>query len=552
MLKQSKLMTLGILFSMSASMTILSPAKAAELSTYGIYPNQLKVGQAAVIGLEIEDCEVAPTNFTAEITNGSNSVTLTQASANFKVTISNSILKASWTYTGKNGKGVKAGEIYADIAVSGGCSGNVFEPMDAYGFVQNSKGTNIHGYIRRVEVNPNIDGFQVDWSKALGATSYEVEFSEFGTDVWVEAGTTTQTSMLISSEEFNLEYGKRYIAEVRPKYGQTAGEWSNTQSSRGYISKGHAWTSFVGDINRSEVNKFVSASDIQFNLELQNCQNTNGLLDPSYIVNEMWSGTMDGGIGSSEYGFNNYGSAELFTNYNFDVQGDTVNISWRLNDNLLVDTFKWGAYFLSNQGCPAENWTAYDYPFSEYSQFSIVENGKSSPQISGIDIVNKPSPTSLEFSWTAPTNSSDGPFTYSLYDTRLSDDESQWKLLKETTKRTMVIKNLAPKTWLPLLMRVTNSAGSDDYWLDAETLGLYTKTNSTMSLASLANQLKYSKTTQKTLKISASKLFASPNVCTVSKQKIKFSKKIGVCEVRITGKRSGQTFTKNVSIWTQK
>lgn len=553
MSKKTKISVLVALSSLIASIIAIQPVQAITDINYGIYPYNLKVGQAAVIGFELSGCEVAPTSMSVEIFNAQDEVTLNEADSNFNSKLKNETFSASWTYNGVNQKGVVAGEIFAVMRASGGCAGQPLEEMDAYGYVQNASASNVIGYIRNVETNPSVDGVSVNWSKALGATEYLVWFSESGSDHWRNAGSTTETSMVIPTEQYELEYGLEYDVRVTPMYGQQAGDERSNNYGNGFVSKVESWTSLVGDVNASPVNEFESVSQIQFNFRVENCVDKSGLVDENGIVNELWTGTLEGGRAYSGIGINEFGSSEMFSNYQFSTQGDTVTISWRLNETLPVDTYTWGAYFTGGVGCLAEGWeTIFDYPFSEYKQISIIEDGKAAPILYGVDSLVKASSGDLRIYWDAPANANDGPFTYRIYDTGFSEEQSNWKLLAKTTKRNYQIKNLPPSTYVPLALKVTNSAGTRFIYLEGMTLDLYAKYGTTMNVASIAKALKYSQKVQKTLKVTAVQLLAASNTCTVKKNIIKFSNKSGVCAVKITGNRNGQNFTAVRHIWNVK
>lgn len=548
---------LKLLVSVASTALIFSALTAQPVSAisdidYGIYPYQLKVGQAAVIGFELEDCDTAPTDMSVEIYNAEDELTLTQADSNFHSNFEDNTYSASWTYNGERNKGVVAGEIYALIRANGGCAGNLLEPMDAYGYVQNAKASNVHGYIRRAEVNPSVGGFLVNWTKALGATEYLVWFSELNSGHWRNAGRTTETSMLISAEQYELNYGSKYVAQITPLYGQKGGEVEDVYG-KGYISKVESWTSLVGDENADPVDEFESVSQIQFNFRVENCVDKSGLENENAIVNEIWTGTMEGGTAYSGISINEFGSSDKFSNYQFTTQGDTVTISWRLNETLPVDTYKWGGYFTSGIGCLAEGWNSiFDYPLSEYKQITIVEDGKIRPIVYGVDSILKSSSNYLAINWDKPENADDGPFTYRIYDTGFTEEQSKWKLLAKTSKRNFVLKNLTPSTYIPIAIKVSNSAGSNFFYLDGETLDLYAKYNSSLNAAGLAKTFKYAKKVQKTLKVTKSQLFAAPNICTIKKNTIKFGKKSGICAITISGKQNGENFSVDRYIWVVK
>lgn len=535
-----------------ASMGITSPAKAFDEINFGIWPDYPKAGQAVVIGVEVTDCLQAPTDAEINIKNSGYEKSFTNTHASFNSTFEDNVFRASWTYTGQKGKGLRAGKILAVGNFSGGCVGNFLEDFYYSALIPNAKGTNLVGDLRSVTVYPNTEGMTAYWPLALGATSYQIAYSLYQEDNWQIAGTTKKTSYELSATELGLVYGQEYQVRVRPKFGKLFGDWNESYSDTGFVTKASAWTSVVGDETSEPTTEFTSSSEIQFNFLFEDCGNFSTLTSPETYVHNIWNGSISGQQSSENFSINTYGNSEEFTDFNSEVSGDDLLVTWQTSLDLNTDTYVWGSYFLGYDGCTSDGFDEIEvgnFPFSEYQSFSITDAGKKRPIFGDSDYIVKSEQHQITVKWAAPENSEDGPFTYRIYNTFWSEEESNWELIRTTSKRQIVIKNLRPDDYLALVVVASNSAGSNERFMYAETASISAKKNSTIKKSALMKIAKYRKSVADTIEITLTDLYGAKNSCTIKNNNIKFSKSIGVCAIEITGEDDEGDFQVTRYLW---
>ncbi|MEN9692366.1 MAG: hypothetical protein RLZZ330_10 [Actinomycetota bacterium] len=531
-----------------------TPAKAMPSDwDFEFEPNLITQGQAAVVVLFIEECSTAPTNFEVNFRNNKEKYKLTKSNWSFKQTIAEGNYTASWVFTGKGNAGVKAGYVAFDAKVSGGCAEEEIYGDD-YESVTTAKDPISVDWISDFSIAPDYLGIKAGWTPVESAIKYEVQIGKTADEiVWQEVGETNNHLISISAEEFNLDYGFEYEIRVRPVFKKSKGEWTGSNGWWGYESRVQAWTSLVGDSDRTEVTEFEDAEDIQFNYKVENCPDPSEFYEPWTVVNEISSKNEMGISGDDYLGLNEYSNSSEFTNYNFDDTGNDLIVSWQTNLDLSPQTYQWGQYFAVQTGCIRDNTDSQfinTWPFSEYSYFKIVKNGKVAPiTLNNDSATTHSTESSILFKWGAPLNSNDGPFTYEIYDTNLSEDVADWDLLKTTSKRSYLMKNLVADQEVSLGVIVRNSAGTSTMELWTSTSSVIAKMKSSISKQTLAKRLGLSRYA---ISISATKLDNVVNACKISKKSIKFGSKIGVCAVRYTWKEDGEDKSATSYIWTKK
>lgn len=528
-----------------------APAQATDVNYFGFRPWVVAVGQPVAVVLEIEDCEIAPTTFSVELRNNNSEFKLTTKNWNFKQTLADGNYTASWMFTGKNNLGAKAGFLAFEGEVSGGCIGGGIYGDD-YREVTTSKDDIRFDYISNLNLSPDYLGLKAGWTPADGATKYEVQIRESADQaVWRPLTKTTATKLNISAEEFDIDYGIEYQIRVRPLFKNSKGDWANSDGWWGYQSRIQSWTSLVGDESLTEVTEFESAADIQFNYRIENCSETEVFQDPSTVVNEIESKNEIGMYGDSRLSLNVFANSGEFFNYNFDDSGDDIIVSWQTNLDLPVETYRWGQYYAVQVGCIRDNLDTQfteTWPFSEYSYFHIVKDGKRAPDVADNRYTYHSTVDSIAFKWQKPLNPGAGPFTYKIYNSNFSESFEDWELLATTKKLTYTLKDLLPNEYVNLVVVVSNSAGAASFGMDYETTGVITKVNSSLTKKALANKFKIPPAL---VSISAEKLDNLTNACVVSKSGIKFKSKPGVCAVKLSW-NDGEPRSEVTYIWTKK
>lgn len=535
-----------------ASIAIAAPAKAFDEVNFEVWPNHPQAGQAIVIGVEVTDCLEAPTSAEINIKNSGYEKSFTNTHSSFESTFENSVYRASWTYSGQKGKGLRVGKILAVGNFSGGCVGSDLEDFYYSALIPNAKGTNLVGDLGGVAVYPDTEGMVAYWPLVFGATSYQVAYSLYEEYDWQIAGTTKKTSYELNATELGLVYGQEYQVRVRPKYGKLFGDWQTSYSDTGFVTKVSAWTSVVGDETSEPTTEFNSSSDIQFNFLFEDCGNFNTLTSPETYVHTIWNGSQSGQQSSEYFSINKYGNSEEFTDFNSEISGDDLLVTWQTSMNLNTDTYVWGSYFLGYDGCTSDGFDEVEvgnFPFSEYQSFSITDAGKKRPIFGDSDYIVKSEQNQITVKWAAPENSEDGPFTYRIYNTFWSQEESDWELIRTTSKRQIVIKNLRPDDYLALVVVASNAAGSNERFTFVETSSISVKKNSEIKKATLIKTMKYPKSVANTIKITAADLYGAKNSCVIKKNSIKFSKSIGVCAIEISGEDSRGDFQTTKYLW---
>ncbi len=529
-----------------------APVRASEVDYFEFKPWVVSVGQPVAIVLKIDDCDVAPTNFSVELRNNTSKFELTNENWNFKQTLSNGTYTASWMFTGKNDLGVKAGYLAFEGDVSGGCAADGIFGED-YRYISKPKDDVKFDYISSVNLTPDLNGLKAGWTPAEGAIKYEVQIRESADQaVWQPVTKTTANQLNISAQEFDIGYGIEYQIRVRPIFKNSKGDWANSNGWWGYQSRIQSWTSRVGDETLTEVTEFESTTEIQFNYRVENCSEIEVFQNPTTVVNEIESRNEFGMYGDAGLNLNEFSNSSEFFNYNFDDSGEDIVVSWQTNLDLPIDTYRWGQYYAVQVGCIRDNLDVQftqTWPFSEYSYFHIVKDGKRAPTVIDNHHTAHSTEDSITFKWQKPINSAAGPFKYKIYDTNFSVERDDWKLLATTKKPTYTLKNLRPNEYVAIGVVVSNSAGSTSFDMEYETTGIITKVNSSMTKKVLSKKLGIPPAT---VSISSASLSNLNNSCVVSQAKIKFKAKPGVCAVEYSWNDSGNPRSEITYIWTKK
>ena len=552
MLSTSKKYLVATITFVLLSLGVAAPARATDVDFFGISPWVVSAGQSVVVALHIIDCPNAPTTFDIDFRNNKTEMKLTKKNLNFTETLEDGDYIATWTYTGKKNAGVKPGYVSFEGEVSGGCMGGGYYSND-YREISTLKDPVILDYITNVSLVSDYNGLKSGWTPVASATKYEVQIAKVADDlVWLPVTKTTNNQLLISAEEFNLEYGSQYALRVRPLFKSSKGYWTSSDGWWGYTSKVQAWTSLVGDETLTEVTEFEDSADIQFNYKVENCPDSSAFLDVWTVVNEIESLNEFGLYGDSGLRLNVYANSAEFFNYNFNDTGDELVVSWQTNLDLSAETYRWGQYFAVNDGCIRDNPEAQftnQWPPSEYSFFKIVKDGKEAPMVADNLYTTHSTETSILFKWGAPLNPDAGPFTYEIYNSNESFNTEDWVLLKTTKKRQYLLENLKPNQYATIGVIVKNSAGSSRFVMDQETTSILAKTSSTMKKKTFAAKIGKSASA---ISISASNLFNVKNACTVTKTGIKFKANIGACAVEYAWNDGVDDQSETVVIWSKK
>ena len=519
-----------------------------ESTTHQLGQEAVLTGTPIVIDLEIMGCDSAPTTINLQILNNDDQTTIDKSYSRFNEKLDDNFL-ATWVYTA-NGDGLETGEFEVVAFGSGGCLGpDLIELDSAFGdvFPANSTISNdldAFGY-------PGDGVLHLVWSKAIGATGYEVWYREdIENSDWVKAGETTQTTYDLVVGE-HIEFSKLYQARITPiangvySDGGFAGDnW--TPDTRAGVAR--TWTSIAGDQSANEVTRFDVDDEIQFNMEIGDCTNTSGLLDGSAVFVSLDPSTFLGGYEPIE-GFEyqdgeNLANNAFHKNLQITQVGQKVIFKWQSVQDMPAGRYVVRARF--GDGCPIERASyPFGWPLSEYFAFEVTENGKGLPRAEEITGARKITANSIELTWTAPSNSQDGPFTYRIFDTGNSENPADWKLLKKTTQRKFVISGLQPETWMPLAIKVSNSAGSKNYFMDAVTENWTSKIGRSYTKAQLAKLLAIPKASRAKFKFSLKNFSLADNECSIKKGKLVFSKSVGVCGINATWKVAGKSKSKN-------
>ena len=522
--------------------SLINPAARAYVSSdFGISPNDLVAGQAAIFTLEIENCEIAPTNIEVQIVNENVEMTIDMTYANFTSEIVEGTYLAAWNYTGVNNAGLKKGEIDVEVNGSGGC-------VDENGEYLGDDGEDVNKYGSTITENtyvgmyPDLNGLKINWSKVIGAKKYEVWFKrdDWYSNVvyeWVKAGETKKTTFTIP-DSAGVEYSKYYQVKISPIMIKGIGVNSFSYSQAPTSSHVEFWTSLAGSLE--PVSKFNEDQDVQFNLRIENCNDISGLYDGSRVHASVWPGSLDGSreytnVSDVDWEIN---STEFFKNLEGQWTDETLTLRWELQQDVPAGTYMAGNYLMS--GCALDNWTDENqYPFSEYVQFSVTENGKTPPAATSINATFKATPTSISYEWGSPRNSGDGPFTYRVYNTNYSEDKSDWTLLTTTKKHKFTMENLLPDTSPDLVVEVSNSAGVGSFWLDGRTANPQVKFGASLTKKQIAKAIAIPKSAQAKFTYTLESFETARNVCSVKKGKLVFAKKLGICNFRGVWKVAG-------------
>jgi hypothetical protein len=95
----------------------------------------------------------------------------------------------------------------------------------------------------------------------------------------------------------------------------------------------------------------------------------------------------------------------------------------------------------------------------------------------------------------------------------------------------------------------SNSAGSNERFMYAETASISAKKNSTIKKSALMKIAKYRKSVADTIEITLTDLYGAKNSCTIKNNNIKFSKSIGVCAIQINGEDDEGDFQVTRYLW---
>ena len=519
-----------------------------ESTTYELGQEGVLTGTPIVIDLQISGCDSAPTTLNLQIFNNDDETTIDKNYSRFNEKVDDNYL-ATWVYTA-NGDGLETGELDVIAFGSGGCLGpDLIELESAFGDVFPANAT----------IANDLDAFaypgdgvlHLVWSKALGATGYEVWYSEDidGSEM-VKAGETSQTTFDLVVGE-HIEFSKTYKARITPiangvySDGGFAGEqWA--ADNRAGVAR--TWTSIAGDQSANEVTRFDVEDEIQFNIEIDDCTNTSGLLDGSAVSVTLDPSTLLGGYEPIE-GFEYQDSENLANdafhkNLQIIQEGETLSLKWQSVQDMPAGRYVVKASF--SDGCPTDGWSyAFGAPLSEYFAFEVTENGKGLPRADEITAARKLTANSIQLTWTAPSNSEDGPFTYRIFETGYSENPADWKLLKKTTQRKFVLSGLNPETNKRFTIKVTNSAGSDYFNVDGVTENWTSKIGRSYTKAQLAKLLAIPRASQAKFKFSLKNFSLADNECSIKKGKLVFSKSVGVCGINATWKVAGKSKSKN-------
>ena len=518
-----------------------------ESTTYELGQEGVLAGTPIVIDLEISGCDSAPTTLYVQIFNNDDETTIDKNYSRFNEKVDDNYL-ATWVYTA-NGDGLETGEVDVIAFGSGGCLGpDLIELESSYGDVFPTSSVIADdlfafGY-------PGDGVIHLVWSKAIGATGYEVWYGEdINGSEMVKAGETTQTTFDLVVGE-HIEISKLYKARITPiangvySDGGFAGDNWATDNRAGVA---RTWTSLAGDQSANEVSRFDVDDEIQFNMEIGDCTNTSGLLDGSAVFVSLDPSTFLGGYEPIE-GFE-YQDGENLTNDAFHKnlqitqEGQKVILKWQSVKDMPAGSYVVKARF--GDGCPTERGSyPFGWPLSEYFAFEVTENGKGLPRVREMNAARKLTANSIELTWTAPSNSEDGPFTYRIFETGYSDNPADWKLLKKTTQRKFVLSGLNPETYKRFAIKVSNSAGSKNYFMDAMTENWTSKIGRSYTKAQLAKLLAIPKASQAKFKFSLRNFSLADNECSIKKGKLVFSKSVGVCGIKATWKVAGKSKSK--------
>jgi hypothetical protein len=530
-----------------------SPAYAAQVDYFDVTPYEIIAGNAVIVSLQISDCSVAPTDLVLQVENAGTTVNLRMNSSDFEGKLINNAYLATWQYRGIKNRGAKVGEFSATVTGSSGCATELGPEIasndESYVYPKTQSFDRLE--IRSSNAFPSLDGIKVYWSKAIDAVKYKVQYAESGSENWQSAGFTTSTYMLLRNG-IEVDFNKMY--DIRVKAFDRKNNSVDTPDMDGEtaaVSRAHSWTSEIGDRDRTEKTVFSSSSDIQFNLEIENCLDPYGYEDGSSFVGEVWAGSLTAGREWSGFSINEFGSAGIFTDYTYEYSDSKVSVSWQLDADLDPGFYTQGQYLM---GCAQDNWTVLnEYPFSDYTQFTISAGGLvSPPDADSVSTAHVENAKSIEFKWSAPSNSGDGPFTYKIYSYINYDDGDSWKLIKTTKKKSFTYAGLRPAWEYDLAVEVSNAGGTSVFTLDGYTLPAMAKINSTFSNAQVANLLGIPKPSKAKFKMTLRNFKFVKSTCSIKKKKLVFSKNIGLCQMSATWKENGQSNSNEIYIWSHK
>jgi hypothetical protein len=529
-----------------------SPASAAQVDYLEVTPNDIIAGNAAIISLRISDCSVAPTDLVLQVENASTTVNLRMNSSDFEGKLIDNAYLATWQYRGIKNRGAKVGDFSATVTGSSGCAAELGPEIasndESYVYPKNYVLDSLDIY--HGTALPSLSGIKVNWTAASDAVKYEISYAEKDSENWISAGFKTNTTKLLqygSAVDFNKYYDVRVQAfDSRNK----SGDYINIDHEKTAVARARSWTSEVGDSNRTEKTVFSSGSEVQFNLEIEDCSDPSGYEEGGAFVGEIWSGSLATGETWNGISVNEWGSADIFTNYAYEYSADKVTVSWQLDAELTPGFYTQGQYLM---GCAMDTWEAYGYPYAEYTQFAISEGGLiAPPDADSIRSARKENAKSIDFKWAAPSNLGDGPFTYKIYTYINYDDRDTWKLIKTTKKKSFTYTGLRPAWEYNLAVEVSNAGGTSEFTLDGYTLPAMAKIKSTFSNAQVANLLGIPKPSKAKFKMTLEKFKFVKSTCSIKKKKLVFSKNIGLCQMSATWKENGQSNSNEIYIWSHK
>lgn len=550
--KKSTLSKIIVVFLICAGIQI-APASAAEVDYFDITPGDIIAGNAVIISLQIRDCSVAPTNLVLRVENSGLNVNVNMKSSDFEGKLVNNTYLAVWQYRGSKNRGAKVGDFSARVTGSTGCVAELGPEIasedEAYVYPKTQSFDRLE--IQSSNAFPSLDGIKVYWSKAIDAVKYKVQYAESGSENWQSAGFTTSTYMLLRNG-IEVDFNKMYDIRVQAFDKKNNFEDNpNLDGETSAVSRAHSWTSEVGDPDKTEKTVFGASSEVQFNLEIENCLDPYGYENGSSFVGEVWAGSLTAGRDWSGYSINQFGSAGIFTNYTYSYSDSKVSVSWQLDADLDPGFYTQGQYLM---GCAQDDWTvSNEYPFSDYTQFSISEGGLvSPPDAKSIARSYKGSAKSINFKWESPSNTEDGPFTYKIYSYTNYDDRENWKLLKTTTARNFLYKGLKSSWEYSLAVEVSNDGGTSVFGMYGDTLPTMTKIGSSLNNLQIAQLIGIPKAAKANFKFNLENIKYVKNTCSIKKKKLVFSKNIGLCLMNATWTESGQDFGGEIYIWSHK
>lgn len=533
--------------------TIATPASGFDgYVEFYVSNENLQAGQAAVFVAEIMDCESAPTSFDLMIVTQSGEVHISESYKGYKLKKHGTSYIATWVYKGVNNSGVQVGWMEASLVASGGCVG----VEDEIGYVDElfvlNPATLQSEREVRVVAMPGENKIKVYWNKAVGAQEYNLRYADHGTENFIyEYGISVNNFEISASAD--VSPGDEQDIQVQPVFESGQGEWSNNLYGTAALGQSHVWTSVVGDNSKTPVTEFNSINEVQFNLEIPYCADPGSISSGDSIVNVVWRGGIDGGdTDDINWGFNEWATQSgSITNFASNIDGNKVIFSWRGSFDIGQGVYSYGNYF--TYGC-GETFADLDgsYPTGEYSEFKIVSEGKNSPIITELDFNAKATKSSLKFTWESPNNVDDGPFTYEVIHVGNWGDPNTYETLVTTTSNRATIKGLNPGANYEYLLRVSNSIGSNETYIEGTTTQLKVKVGSKLNKTKWLKLFTIPKPSQGKAKISKRNYFESIQACTIKRGIIYFSKSIGVCALKATWKVQGKTKTKSVEIWSRK